>query len=162
MSTRAVPERDVLRAMLDAFKALNILAHRQNTGGFYNSKGQYVAFGQGGNPDITGTMPSWSPWPGVRVECEVKRPGRRPTEAQYRRMREVNDQGGLAFWTDDAGHGFRCLQLLLSGYRVRINDRGEPEFYRPEREEGGPRSSSCPDIVTNASSSSCPTDGASS
>ena len=53
----------------------------------------YMAgFGKTGVPDLCGV------WRGSAFTIEVKRPGKEPTELQWRRIREIRAAGGRAFW----------------------------------------------------------------
>lgn len=124
-------EREVLRACLDALAALGIPADRQNTGAFRNPNGQYVRCGMAGNADITATVPC-GPHRGKRLEIEVKRPGKRPTQEQYDRGRRVLAAGGLWMWTDDAAWLLDVLRRVLEGWHVVIDDRGDPRITQRE------------------------------
>ncbi len=55
--------------------------------------------GTKGWPDITGTICLNNI--GVRIEIEVKQPGKKPTKIQYARLRRFRKLGCIAFWTDD-------------------------------------------------------------
>ena len=37
---------------------------------------------------------------GVRIEIEVKKPGKKPTTVQYSRLRRFRKLGAITFWTD--------------------------------------------------------------
>lgn len=122
MKTTTILERDVLAGVLDACRVLGISVQRQNTGMATNPKGKKVRFGVAGNADISGTLPD-----GRRLEIEVKRPGKRPTDEQYHRMNEVNATNGVAFWTDDAERCLNALRRIVQdGWRVEIEDDGTP------------------------------------
>lgn len=49
-------------------------------------------FGGAGVPDRVGL------YKGKFFAIEVKRPGKEPTPLQWRRMREIEENGGKAFW----------------------------------------------------------------
>lgn len=121
----ATLERDVLVACLDALAVCGIPADRQNTGAMLNAKGKLVRFGQRGNADITATIPR-GPHAGKRLEIEVKRPGERPRPEQYERGRRVLDAGGFWIWTDDPIRLANALRRLLEGWRVEIDEDGNP------------------------------------
>ncbi len=55
-----------------------------------------------GYPDITGTimLSVGNLEFGVRLEIEMKRPGKVPTPIQYARLREFRRLGCIAFWAD--------------------------------------------------------------
>ena len=118
---RAKPEaeRDVLKGVMDACRTLGIPIQRQNTGMATNPKGGKVRFGTPGNADLSGTLPD-----GRRLEIEVKRPGKKPTDAQWHRIHEVNASNGCAFWVDNPADAFRVLSRLLEGWRVEIDEAG--------------------------------------
>lgn len=130
-----VREKVILQGMLQACALCGIRVQRQNTGALPDVTGRFVRFGRKGNLDLSGIMPAGSCCAGRKLEIETKAPGKRPTKEQYARMAEINGDGGLAFWTDDAAYGLKALRLLLQGYRVRIGSDGDPEFYR----EGPPK-----------------------
>ena len=37
---------------------------------------------------------------GIRIEIEVKKPGKKPTQVQYSRLRRFRKLGAITFWTD--------------------------------------------------------------
>ena len=49
-------------------------------------------YGASGVPDIIGC------WEGKFFSIEVKREGKQPTALQLKRMKEIRNVGGLAFW----------------------------------------------------------------
>jgi len=59
--------------------------------------------GTTGWPDITGVkkLNLNSLEIGVRIEIEVKQPGKKPTTIQYSRLRRFRKLGAICFWTDD-------------------------------------------------------------
>jgi len=123
-----------LRAVLQALRAFGVDCERQNTGGMSNEKGQYVAFGQSGNTDITGMM-TRGPWRGRRVDVEVKRPGfdpKRPGSARARqrwqkqleRIQRTNRNGGIAFWATSADEVAAVMTRVNEGLRVVVEEDG--------------------------------------
>lgn len=128
INRHARTEREVMADVMKILRAWGIPHQRQNTGGFRNNSGQYVACGATGNADITATLPG----SGRRLEIEVKRPGKRPTEAQLRRMREHNAAGAVAFWVDNAEDLPHALGAILTGARVEIHADGTPYLVTPE------------------------------
>lgn len=91
-----VAEAEVLPAVLELLRWHPLVAwvERMNRGGFYRGS-QYINFGFDGMPDLTGQMKT-----GARLECEVKRPGKRPTAEQAAHLARVREHGGVAFWAD--------------------------------------------------------------
>lgn len=120
-------ERDVLRHCVEALATLGVNVERQNTGvGRYpNADGttREVRFGRKGNLDLVGDID------GRRFELEVKRPrshgGKLPTPEQYRRMNEINEAGGVAFWVYDPAQLFEMIPLIRAGLRVYISPGGD-------------------------------------
>ena len=51
-----------------------------------------AGYGPSGVPDIVGC------YQGKMFGIEVKRPGKAPTALQWRRMQDITDAGGKAFW----------------------------------------------------------------
>ena len=80
---------------------------------------RFVRFGTAGNLDIRGIID------GKPLEIEVKRPGKRPSDKQYARMREIQGQGGIAFWVDDAKELEAIVRGIRAGCAVRIDERGD-------------------------------------
>jgi hypothetical protein len=113
-----IRERDILSACLDALKMLGVEAERQNCGGFHDAKGHRVYFGKG-KLDIAAQLPD-----GRKLEIEVKRPGKKPTEEQWRRIRQINRDNGCAFWVNDSAQVMHAVGRLLEGWWVEIEDDG--------------------------------------
>ncbi len=80
-----------MRACLDVLAAMGIKAWRQNSGFLKNDKGQLIRMGPAGAADITGVLPT-----GLRLEVECKQPGQQPTPEQWRWLREIEVNGGVA------------------------------------------------------------------
>lgn len=132
-------EAQVMAAVIDAARILGIDMDRQNTGGFLNPRGQYVACGKRGNADLTGMLPG-----GRKLDVEVKREGWRPEKArgedaerwalQLTRLQMTNDQGGVGFWIDDAERFLVIIRHVLAGARVVENGHSLEVIY-PNGEE---------------------------
>src|SRR5947209_2524646 len=76
-------ESVVLSQCLEVLGWFGILAIHRNTGGFVNPRGQYVACGEPGDPDISEHIPyGWGNASGKRLCVEVKREGFRPEKAR--------------------------------------------------------------------------------
>ncbi len=56
-----------------------------------------------GWPDITGTVTIYRNdfEFGIRIEIEMKKPGKKPTQNQYSRLRRFRKMGAIAFWADN-------------------------------------------------------------
>jgi len=66
-----------------------------------------------GHPDITGTMAVNGL--GVRVEIEVKQPGRWPTKLQFYRLKEYEKMGACVFWADDVDLAVQSVEDFRHG-----------------------------------------------
>jgi hypothetical protein len=91
-------ERDVLNAVRDYLRAHPLVAWvgRINRGAATDSAGHFVQFNSiAGCSDLIGQLKS-----GQFLACEVKRPGQKPTPAQYDFLAMVQSNGGCAGWAD--------------------------------------------------------------
>jgi hypothetical protein len=128
-------ETQVVQQVLDALLIFGVDVDRQNTGGCYDERGQFVRFGKAGNSDISGMLVA-GPGRGKKIDVEVKRPGFDPTKLQGQkqehfkrqlaRLRRTNEQGGFGFWITDASQAIRTLERINQGWRVVIDDDGWP------------------------------------
>ena len=127
-------ESEILRGVLDLLKAMNIPASRSNAGGGYRlgkgGKPQLIRGAPKGWLDITGWMPCRR-GPGLPTELdgrflgiETKRPRERPDEHQIATMRNINRDGGVAFWTDDIEVCEVILRRVMSGWTVGVDEDG--------------------------------------
>lgn len=136
------------RECLGVLQVLRLDVNRQNTGGMFNAKGQYVPFGVAGNSDVTGMFPQGWGWAsGRKLDIEIKREGFDPKrcygkarerwEKQLARLRQTNLNGGVGLWTDDA-IWLRDVLILIRdrGIRVRIGADEHPELYREDSTDG--------------------------
>jgi hypothetical protein len=92
----AIPyERDVQAAILKylSFHRGVAWAHRFNTGGMTDDRGNHVRFAFTGCSDIIGQLAN-----GLFLAIEVKRPGKRPTKEQQAFLDTVKRAGGCAFY----------------------------------------------------------------
>lgn len=81
---KAVPlESSIVRSIMTYLEKLPNSKFEKTHGG---------RFGKAGKPDITGCHK------GRRVEIEVKRPGEKPTDLQWKEMREWAKAGALVCW----------------------------------------------------------------
>ncbi len=63
--------------------------------------------GNTGYPDITGSVC------GIRIEIEVKQPGKEPSKLQYVILKKLKKLNIIAFWTDDADQALAILDQYL-------------------------------------------------
>lgn len=66
-----------------------------------------------GWPDITGHIG------GIHVEIEVKQPGEKPRKLQLSRIRKLNENGAIAFWTDSVEECMEMLQERLKRWKAK-------------------------------------------
>jgi hypothetical protein len=137
-------ERQVLRAVIDAFKHFDVIPERQNTGGFMNPKGQYVKCGEPGNSDLRGELPAhFAPNNGKSWMCECKSESFDPRKCygkarerfdrQLDRLRRLNEAGGYGFWSSDAAEVLQILGRIKEGWLVRIADDDVVELVEQEK-----------------------------
>jgi hypothetical protein len=126
-------ERDVAKAVVEAFACCGIALERHNVGmGTYANKdgsARRVRFGAAGQLDWRGSVN------GRVLELEIKRPGEKPTKDQLARMRRVNAEGGIAFWTDCAAVAIKVAPLLLKGWRAAERREKPGHFIITDDEE---------------------------
>ena len=92
-----ISEADVLRAITDWCAANRIFVRRRNVGAVkadYKGRSRFIRYGEAGQSDL------WLIYQGKHVECEVKAPGKEPTDRQLDWMKEVVKAGGCAFYCD--------------------------------------------------------------
>ena len=88
-------EKDVQRQILDYCKVMRIFVQRRNVAGVQRlNGGKYVQLGKRGMSDLWGIVR------GVHFECEVKRPGKKPTPEQIEWLNDCAAAGARAFWAD--------------------------------------------------------------
>lgn len=88
-------ESAVQRAILDYCAAERIFVQRRNVAGVQRmTGGHYVRLGTKGQSDLWGILD------GRHWECEVKKPGEIPTQAQLDWLVECARAGAVAFWCD--------------------------------------------------------------
>lgn len=101
-------EKEIQAACLEWLNTIpGVRCWRQNTGGFpgeYKGKRRFTRFGQKGQSDISGVGPF-----GVRVEIEIKRPGKLPSDIQGYWLTSMQESGAVAFWADSLD---TCVEQL--------------------------------------------------
>jgi hypothetical protein len=115
----AGPEKDIQRACIDWVNTIpGCKLWRQNRGAKLNiyrrkdgTEGRsYVKFGEPGATDTTGLAN------GIRLEIEIKTPGKTPDADQLRYMAMVRDADGIAFWCDSLSS---CVTQLRQAFIAR-------------------------------------------
>jgi len=121
-------EKNITNSIIRAINNLpGHMASKRLSNGATSSKGY---------PDITGVIelqiqPKGRPESlqlGVRLEIEVKQPGKKPTKIQYARLRSFRRLNCIAFWTDskiDAMNKLVFWTKVLSG---KINHPGDQDL----------------------------------
>lgn len=96
MKPAKLRERDIQASILDYCAKTGIFAQRRNVAGMQRlTGGHYVRLGTKGEADIWGILRS-----GRHFECEVKIPGKEPSDEQRAWLEDCKAAGALAFWTD--------------------------------------------------------------
>lgn len=89
-------ESDIQRTILAYCAVSRIFVKRRNVAGAQQlNGGRWVRLGTKGMSDLWGILKD-----GRHFECEVKAPGKKPTDDQLRWLDEVRAAGALAFWAD--------------------------------------------------------------
>jgi hypothetical protein len=130
-SPRNQSEMQILRDIIQAMRAMGLEPHRRNTGAVGG-----VKFNEKGDPDLDAIVPE-GPHRGKTLSIEVKRPGKRPTDVQYKRMRRILQLGGLATWVTDVEDVLHVVPRVLRGWGLEITAQGEPWVYPPDRPATG-------------------------
>ena len=119
--TTIIPERDVQQQVIEGAAMLGITLDRRNVGMAMGASGRPVKFGEPGDPDLCGELPSMG---GRSFHVEVKKRGKKPTDVQLHRLKELNARGSLAVWTDDAEKFIRVMGRVLGGEPYEIDENG--------------------------------------
>lgn len=109
-------EKDIQDQILSFLQYQRGFFWRNNTGAskyegkdkFGNKKDRFIRYGKKGQCDISGILPD-----GRRFECEVKRPGNKPSEEQVTFIDAINYWGGvalIAYSLDDVVGIFKKLK----------------------------------------------------
>ena len=107
-----LPEKTVLSDCLEWLRRHHIFCNRHDAGTFQNDRGQWGAYGIKGAGDIIGILHS-NAYYGVHFEVECKRgQGGRLSIEQQKRMKGVQDSGGLYFVV----HGWQELEHYMETY----------------------------------------------
>lgn len=111
--SRSIRESEVVRAILDYCAVERIFCKRRNVGAVKlthdTGKSRFVRFGEAGQVDLWGIVR------GKHFECEVKRPGEKPTEAQLAWLKQCSDAGAFAFWCDSLDFFIKQIQVIRYG-----------------------------------------------
>ena len=137
MTTPAAPsppkltEADVLDQVLAYLRLRGVDAQRRNTGGMVNARGQYVAFGQPGDPDIQGVLDD-----GRAFMCETKADNWKPRGRKQRehfarqvaRLNRTNEAGGVGLLIDHPELLIRVWKYVISGATFHVRECGRMEI----------------------------------
>jgi hypothetical protein len=96
----------------------------------YKGKSRAFKCGEPGQSDLYGWLPH--PRRGVHFECEVKRPGERPTPAQIDWLQQTNDSGAVGFWADDIRYLEKIFKYVMACYDVVVTSAGDVELFPGE------------------------------
>jgi hypothetical protein len=113
-------ETDIVKSIIKTLNQLpGTLVWRANTGAMpltYKGKQRFVRFGQPGQADISGIGQC-----GIRIEIEVKRPGKRSTQtdAQKTYQELITKHGGVYLLVTSADE---AIGGLCDAVTVRINN----------------------------------------
>ncbi len=125
-------EAQVLAGTLEALAVFGLSPERRNVGGFYNSRGQYVACNSPGTPDVDVVLTREFAVhaAGKLFRIETKRGGWRPEKArgaervrfqkQLERLKEVNAAGGYGVWVNDPEVIVHILGRIKEGWRIQF------------------------------------------
>jgi hypothetical protein len=129
--TPGMVESQVMDGVRDALRAFGLDVDRQNTAGFTNPNGQYVACGKRGNSDWSGMIPAgWGAASGKKIDIECKRGDFEPErlgsgskarahfDRQLERLKRTCENGGYGFWVTDVSQVVHALQRIKEGWRV--------------------------------------------
>lgn len=101
-------ERDIQASILDYCAKTGIFARRRNVAGMQRlTGGHYVRLGTKGEADIWFILPG-----GRHGECEVKRPGERPSPEQNEWLNVCALAGAYAFWVDSLDEFIEIIKRL--------------------------------------------------
>lgn len=103
-----VLEKEVQKSILDYLSLNQIFHWKVNNVGIKKENGSFIPTGLIGISDILGILPG-----GKFLAIEVKRPGGKPTPAQLEFIKNINDNGGLAFWTDSLDDVMEVIEKEL-------------------------------------------------
>ncbi|MCP4878300.1 MAG: hypothetical protein GY896_22840 [Gammaproteobacteria bacterium] len=92
-------EKSIVKACLDYLNSLPSSEFQKRHGSRTRS----------GDPDITGCLN------GMHWEIEIKRPGKKPTDRQYSRLRTWSKAGAIAIWVTSL-EGLREFMQKYEGY----------------------------------------------
>ncbi len=66
-----------------------------------------------GYPDITGSVC------GIRIEIEVKQPGKKPSKLQLSRLKKLKQLNIIAFWADNLESAIGQLDQALESWKFK-------------------------------------------
>lgn len=102
-------ERDVKRAILDYCEIRNIFVESRNVGAVKTGN-RFIRYNRPGMADLWGIGRNGRHW-----ECELKAPGKEPTDQQRAWLAQCAMEGAYCFWCDS-----------LDGFIEHIKNLQEP------------------------------------
>jgi len=107
-------EQEIQGAILHALRwHPQVDAWRQNTGvrrEEHKGKTRFIRYGESGCADISGVIRPW----GVRLEIEVKRRGKKQSEAQKRWQERMEKSGAVYFVADSVSAALTALENVIT------------------------------------------------
>jgi hypothetical protein len=117
LPTTTIPESEVLALCLDWLNTIPLISCWRNNvvavakEATETSKRRFIRAGQKGQADITGVGPA-----GIRIEIEVKRKGKVPSDDQKDWLGRMQRHGGLAFYADSIE---MCVEKMREEWKKR-------------------------------------------
>jgi hypothetical protein len=111
-----IPESEVQANGIAVLESLGCIAHRRNTGAMTlpatdRWARRFIKFSEKGAADVWIVLPS-----GAHGECEIKRPGGRPTLDQVLWLMRHNGHGSaVAWWSDSVESVERVARHVIAG-----------------------------------------------
>jgi hypothetical protein len=120
-------ERDVQKSIIEWMRSYGCIVWRRNVGAV-RRHGRYIRFGEKGQADIYGILPD-----GRHFECEVKRPGKRPSADQLLFLMSTNRIGqSVSFWAWSLDVAMRVVIGVMRGAYVEYEGhRGDYALVHP-------------------------------
>ena len=113
-------ETRLVHKAIELATTLGIPMWRQNTGTLrleHKGKTRLFRAGSKGAADIIGMLPGSARF----LACEMKVPGRKPTDDQVAYLTRVNELGGAAWWCDNLADFRWALEHAQRGGRFELD-----------------------------------------
>ena len=100
----------------------NILKALETQFGGFWLKTHGDMFTKRGIPDIQGFVPYEinDTKLGLYVAIEIKTPGNVPSKLQYKKIEDINNSGGIAFWSDSVDNTIKQLNQRLENINNKL------------------------------------------